>query len=100
MISVVAKLNDENIQNSLKQSQSSCTKSSATQICELAEIKSRLEENTALVRDTASETKLLSSTFDMYVGFRSLFIPNTDASFRNYFRNFGTDILMFMQKIW
>ena len=79
MISVVAKLNDENIQNSLKQSQSSCTKSSATQISELAEIKSRLEENTALVRETASETKLLSSIFDMYVGFRSLFIPNTDA---------------------
>ena len=79
MVSVVTKLNDENIQNSLKQSQSSCTKSSATQITELAEIKSRLEENTALVRETASETKLLSSILDMYVGFRSLFIPSADA---------------------
>ena len=70
MNSNLTKLSGEALQTSLKQSQSSCTKSSATQISELAEIKSRLEENTASVKETASETKVLSSKIDMYVGFR------------------------------
>ena len=68
MKSTFTKLSGETLQTSLKQSQSSCLRSSATQISELAEIKRHLEENTALIKDTASETKILSSKFDMYVG--------------------------------
>ena len=79
MNSTFTKLSGETLQTSLKQSQSSCTKSSATQISELAEIKSRLEENNALAKETVSETKVLSSKFDMYVGFRSLLILDADA---------------------
>lgn len=56
-----------------------CLKSSATQISELAEIKSRLEEHTASLKETTSETKGLSSKLDMYVSFRSLLIPDVDA---------------------
>lgn len=65
MNSTSAKLSGETIQKSLKQSHSSCAKSSATQLSELAEIRSQLEENTALLKETASETKVLSSKFDM-----------------------------------
>ena len=99
MSSSFVKLSGETLQTCLKQSDLSWTKSSATQISELAEIKSCLEENTALVKETTSETKALSSKFDMYVG-RDHFSQNTLMfSFRDYFRNLGIDILMFMQKI-
>ena len=60
-------MNHDDLQASLKQSQSSSTKLSTTQISELADIKSRLEENNALINTAVSETKALSSWFDMYV---------------------------------
>ena len=76
--STIATLNDDKLQNSLKQSHSSCTKSSASQLSELADIKSRLEENNALAKEAASETKAWCSRFDMYVS-RSASISNTNA---------------------
>ncbi|KAF6235175.1 hypothetical protein HO173_006804 [Letharia columbiana] len=81
--STLAKMNDENVQTSSKQSELSHAKSSATQAYELAEIKSRLEENNALIKAAASETKDLGLRFDM-----------------DYLKNLGADILSFMQKIW
>ncbi len=68
MNSTRANLNDENLQRSLEQSQLSCKESSATLLSELAEIKSCIEENNALVRVATSETKDLCSRFDLYVG--------------------------------
>lgn len=65
--STLAKLNDENVQTSLRQSELSHAKSSATQAYELTEIKSRLEDNNALIKAAASETKDLGLRFDMYV---------------------------------
>ena len=100
MNSNFTKLSGETLQTSLKQTQSSCTKSSATQISELAEIKSRLEENTALAKETVSETKVLSSKFDMYVGLDHFPYPMLTLSFRDYFKNLGPDTLLFMRKIW
>ena len=78
MNSTIATLNHDNLQNSLKQSQSSCTKSSASQLSELADIKRRLEANNALAKEAASETKAWCSRFDMYVS-RSASISNTNA---------------------
>lgn len=98
--STLARLNDESLHTSLKQSDLLCTKSSATQVSELAEIKSRLEENNALVKVTASETKELSSRFDMYAHIGHCLYSILTPRFRKYFKNFGTDILLFMQKIW
>lgn len=79
----LAKLNDENVQTSLRQSELSHAKSSATQAYELTEIKSRLEDNNALIKAAASETKDLGLRFDM-----------------DYLKSLGADILSFMQKIW
>ena len=97
--STLSKLNDTNLHKSLKQSELSRAESSATQSSELAEIKSRLEENTALAKAAASETQKLSLRFDMCVDLALAPASNTDA-FRNYFKNLGVDILSFMQKIW
>ena len=79
--STLAKLNDENLQTSLKQSDLLCAKLSATQVSELIEIKSHLEENNALAKVAASETKELSSRFDMYVGLYH-YLSNTDTTFQ------------------
>lgn len=65
--STLANLKDQNLKTSLVQSEVSRTKLSETQACQLAESKSRLEENNALTKAAASETKELSSRFDMYV---------------------------------
>lgn len=97
--STLTKLNDANLHTSLKHSELSRTKSSGTQASELAEIKSRIEENNALVKAAASETRNLSLKFDVYVYLVLSPVSNTDA-FRNYFKNLGADILSFMQKIW
>ena len=98
--STLARLNDESLHTSLKQSRLLCTKSSATQISELIEIKSRLEENNALAKVAASETRELSSRFDMYVGLDHHLCSLLTPRFRTYFKNLGADILLFMQKIW
>ena len=92
-------MNDANLDKSLKQSELSRIQSSATQSSELAEIKSRLEENNALARAAASETKKLSLRFDVYVDPIWPPVSNTDT-YRDYFKNLGADIISFMQKIW
>ena len=48
----------------------------------------------------ASETKELSSRFDMYVYIGHCLYSILTPRFRKYFKDFGTDILLFMQKIW
>lgn len=98
--STIATLNDENLQTSLKQSQSSCIKSSASQLSELADVKRRLEENNNLVKEAASETKAWSSRFDMCVCLCQYLYLILTRSFRTYLKLFGADILLFMQKIW
>lgn len=60
-------MNDENLRRSLKDSELCRTESSVTQAYELSVIKSRLEENHALIQAVASETKKFSSKFDVYV---------------------------------
>ena len=100
MNSTFTKLSGETLQTSLKQSQSSCIKSLATQTSELAAIRSRLEENNALAKETISETKVLNSKFDMYVGLDHFSNPMLTLSFRDYFKNLGADALLFMRKIW
>lgn len=67
MNSTLANLKDQILQTSLAQSEVSRTKLSETQACQPAEIKSRLKENNALTKAAASETKELSSRFDMHV---------------------------------
>lgn len=98
--STIATLNDEKLQTSLKQSQSSCTKSLASQLSELADIKRRLEENITLAKEAASETKACSSGFDVYVYLGQHLDLVLTRPFRTYLKHFGADILLFMQKIW
>ena len=76
MNSALTKLKDESLQTGLKQVEISHKASSATQAYELAEIKRRLEENNALIKATASDTKDSSLSFrlDMYV---NLGVPST-----------------------
>lgn len=97
--SALAKANDENLQVRLKQCETSRTTSSATQSYELAEIKSRLEENNALVKAVAFETKEISSRFDMYVDIDRRLDSILTHSSRNYFKSLGADILLSVQKI-
>ena len=96
------KLNDNNFQASWKASEQSHEQLSATQAYELAEIKRHLEENNALMKTAASETKdsSLRLSFGMYIDPKSPSVSNTDALFREYLKNLGTDILSFMEKIW
>ena len=75
--STLTKLKDESLQAGLKQSEESRT---ATQAYELAEVKSLLKENNALIKAAASETKEWGSRFDLYVGLGSSYRLSTDAS--------------------
>ncbi|MCJ1460592.1 hypothetical protein MMC28_010974 [Mycoblastus sanguinarius] len=79
----LTKLNDENLRTYLRQSELDRAKSSAIQNTDIADIKSRLEENNALVKTAISETKKSGSRFDL-----------------TYFKNLGADIISFMQNFW